>query len=261
MTTSNTNTTNTTANDTPKKFKGIQFDTANMLAVDEDGDPYIRNIFWGFNSDHIDEYTKYTADAMKAEVKIGWAKIIIGFILGILIGAGAMWFYMHGEVNDLEEQVNNLKTEYATSIDEKEKALADLALEQLKEPEKIYIKGDTVVETKYVEKTSSDEADVDITNPPPTIKLAYNGKEEVLKMQTSGDSVDKNPDGSLKISQSSEIKLDVTDVVNREIANTILQKDSEIERLNHELKVKDRQNIQGKFWAGVAGIAVGAAIL
>lgn len=247
-------------NDVPKKFKGVQFDTANLLALDEEGDPYIRNMFWGFNSDHIDAYSKYTADALRAEIRIGWTKIIIGFIVGILIGAGAMWFYMHGEINELEDQISTLKTECTINIDEKEKALTELALAKNKEPEKIYIKGDTIVETKYIEKTSPDEADVDIVNPPPTIKLAYNGKEEILEMQTDKNNFDKNIDGSLKISQSSEIKLDVTDVVNREIANTILQKDSEIERLTHKLKVKERQNIQGKFWAGVTGVVIGAAL-
>lgn len=184
-------------------------------------------------------------------------KYAMVFIVGVIVGAFGMWYHDKGEIDALQQELINVQAMYSDEQLAKEQALADLALEKQKEPEKVYIQGETKTETVYIEKESPDDADVEISNPPPTIKLAYNGKEEVLEMQTTKENMTKE-DGKLVVNQASEIKIDVTDIANREIANIILQKDSEIEKLNHELKVKEREKWQQTAWSAVGGIIIGS---
>ena len=66
--------------------------------------------------------------------------------------------------------------------------------------------------------------------------------------------------GTLKMTQSSSATLDVTNIVNREIANTILQKDAQIAKLEHEKKVENRQGRQNTFWAATIGTTAGYLI-
>ena len=183
-------------------------------------------------------------------------KYTLILLVGVVIGAGGMWWHDRDVINALEDELEQTKLMYSDEQMAKEKVLADLALEKLKEPEKVYIQGETKTETVYIEKETPDDADVEINNPPPTIKLAYNGKEEVLEMQTTKENMTKE-DGKLVVNQASEIKIDVTDIANREIANIILQKDSEIEKLNHQLKVKEREKWQHTAWSAVGGLVIG----
>ena len=62
------------------------------------------------------------------------------------------------------------------------------------------------------------------------------------------------------MTQSSSATLDVTNIVNREIANTILQKDAQIAKLEHEKKVNKRQGRQNTFWAATIGTTAGYLI-
>ena len=58
-------------------------------------------------------------------------------------------------------------------------------------------------------------------------------------------------DGKVVITQENTTKLDVTDIVNREIANTVTKKDTEIKHLKREKK-------QSTFLGVVGGILIGA---
>ena len=108
-------------------------------------------------------------------------KYAMVFIVGVIVGAFGMWYHDKGEIDALQKELINVQAMYSNEQLAKEQALVDLALEKQKEPEKVYIQGETKTETVYVEKESPDDADVEISNPPPTIKLAYNGKEEADK--------------------------------------------------------------------------------
>jgi hypothetical protein len=78
-------------------------------------------------------------------------------------------------------------------------------------------------------------------------------------MQTTTESA-TSEDGTLKVNQSSNVTLDVTDIVNREIANTVLQKDAEIYKQQETIKRLERQKVTstvlGVIAAGVAGYAL-----
>ena len=187
-------------------------------------------------------------------------KGLLPYVLVLLVGliGGAYFTYsaMNGELVEAKERVAELQSKYETTIEEREKAKIELAMEKLKEPEKVYIQGEDKVEYVYVEKTSKDEADVKINAEPQSIKISYNGEEYDLPMQRVTDTPGV-VDGSLSISQKSSATLDVTDIVNREIANTILQKDAEIEKLENDKKVLERQKTQQTIWGVIGGLTVG----
>ena len=185
---------------------------------------------------------------------------IVTYLVVFLIGLGVGMFIKYKEykpqIEALQKTVDMYQGKYQTSADEKEKALIENAKLKLKEPEKVYIKGGTQTEYKYVQKESNTDADVAVTTKPPDIKLSYNGKDFVLPMQNVKDSSSVTG-GTLLIGQQSSSTLDVTDIVNREIANTIMQKDAQIIKLEHEKKVAVREGTQNTVWGVLAGAAGG----
>jgi len=206
---------------------------------------------------------------MSEYVKAAFYKLLpyfMMFLIGLVVGGFGMYEINESRMNDYEVQVAELKAEindyqikYQAAISDTEEAKITLAKEKLKEPEKVYIKGDTQTEIVYVEKETPQDPDVQINQEPPSLTVSYNGEVQELPMQTTTESA-TSEDGTLKVNQSSNVTLDVTDIVNREIANTVLQKDAEIYKQQETIKRLERQKVTstvlGVIAAGVAGYAL-----
>lgn len=183
---------------------------------------------------------------------------VICIFVGLIVGGFVVYDHMAPKINEANAQLTAINNKYNEVFKEKELAKVQLALAKQKEPEKLYVKGEDKVEYVYVEKEKASDPDVDITSTPQEIKVSYNGETYNLPMQRTSESSVNG--GTLKMTQSSSATLDVTDIVNREIANTILQKDAQIAKLEHEKKVEKRQGRQNTFWATTIGTTAGYLI-
>ena len=183
---------------------------------------------------------------------------IVCIFVGLIIGGFIVYDHMVPKINEANAQLTAINNKYNEVFKEKELAKVQLALEKQKEPEKLYVKGEDKTEYVYIEKEKASDPDVDITSTPQEIKVSYNGEIYNLPMQKTSESAVVG--GTLKMTQSSSATLDVTDIVNREIANTILQKDAQIAKLEHEKKVTKRQGRQNTFWATTIGATAGYLI-
>lgn len=206
---------------------------------------------------------------MSEYIKAAFYKLLpyfMMFFIGLIVGGFGMYEIDESRMDDYEVQVAELKAEindyqikYQAAISDTEEAKIALAKEKLKEPEKVYIKGDTQTEIVYVEKETPQDPDVQINQEPPSLTVSYNGEVQELPMQTTTESA-TSEDGTLKVNQSSNVTLDVTDIVNREIANTVLQKDAEIYKQQETIKRLERQKVTstvlGVVTAGVVGYAL-----
>lgn len=183
---------------------------------------------------------------------------VICIFVGLIVGGFIVYDHMVPKINEANAQLTAINNKYNEVFKEKELAKVQLALEKQKEPEKLYVKGEDKTEYVYIEKGKASDPDVDITSTPQEIKVSYNGETYNLPMQKTSES--SVVGGTLKMTQSSSATLDVTDIVNREIANTILQKDAQIAKLEHEKKVAKRQGRQNTFWATTIGATAGYLI-
>lgn len=206
---------------------------------------------------------------MSEYVKAAFYKLLpyfMMFLIGLVVGGLGMYEIDESRMDDYEVQVAELKAEindyqikYQAAISDTEEAKIALAKEKLKEPEKVYIKGDTQTEIVYVEKETPQDPDVQINQEPPSLTVSYNGEVQELPMQTKTESA-TSEDGTLKVNQSSNVTLDVTDIVNREIANTVLQKDAEIYKQQETIKRLERQKVTSTVLGVIAAGAVGYAL-
>lgn len=206
---------------------------------------------------------------MSEYVKAAFYKLLpyfMMFLIGLVVGGLGMYEIDESRMNDYEVQVAELKAEindyqikYQAAISDTEEAKIALAKEKLKEPEKVYIKGDTQTEIVYVEKETPQDPDVQINQEPPSLTVSYNGEVQELPMQTTTESA-TSENGTLKVNQSSNVTLDVTDIVNREIANTVLQKDAEIYKQQETIKRLERQKVTSTVLGVIAAGAVGYAL-
>ena len=183
---------------------------------------------------------------------------VICIFVGLIIGGFIVYDHMVPKINEANAQLTAINNKYNEVFKEKELAKVQLALEKQKEPEKLYVKGEDKTEYVYIEKEKASDPDVDIASTPQEIKVSYNGETYNLPMQKTSESAVVG--GTLKMTQSSSATLDVTDIVNREIANTILQKDAQMAKLEHEKKVTKRQGRQNTFWATTIGTTAGYLI-
>ena len=206
---------------------------------------------------------------MSEYIKAAFYKLLpyfMMFLIGLVVGGLGMYEIDESRMDDYEVQVAELKAEindyqikYQAAISDTEEAKIALAKEKLKEPEKVYIKGDTQTEIVYVEKETPQDPDVQISQEPPSLTVSYNGEVQELPMQTTTESA-TSEDGTLKVNQSSNVTLDVTDIVNREIANTVLQKDAEIYKQQETIKRLERQKVTSTVLGVIAAGAVGYAL-
>ena len=206
---------------------------------------------------------------MSEYIKAAFYKLLpyfMMFLIGLVVGGLGMYEINESRMDDYEVQVAELKAEindyqikYQAAISDTEEAKIALAKEKLKEPEKVYIKGDTQTEIVYVEKETPQDPDVQINQEPPSLTVSYNGEVKELPMQTTTESA-TSENGTLKVNQSSNVTLDVTDIVNREIANTVLQKDAEIYKQQETIKRLERQKVTSTVLGVIAAGAVGYAL-
>ena len=124
----------------------------------------------------------------------------------------------------------------------------------------VLVKGDT--EIRYVEKTSPDDSDVEITNPAPVIAVSYNGeKTELDGIQSEKQKFDK---GKLQVEQSTEAVLDVTPIVERETQLAVdkqkLQDEAEKQEAIKDEKHKAHQHGQKTLLGGI-GLGIIAGLL
>ena len=152
--------------------------------------------------------------------------------------------------------MNKITVQTEVYIDsEKEELLIENAKLKDKEPEIVYVKGETQTKYVYVQKEKEDDPDVKIDSKPMEIKLSYNGQIVDLPMHSTSNSDIK--EGTLYIGQQATGTLDVTSIVNREISKTILDKDLEIESLKQKNKQLQRKRTQDTVWGVLGGMAIG----
>lgn len=197
-----------------------------------------------------------------SEDRNNFFKKLLSYVIVLVIGLGVGYYLEYKHINPQLDQANKLvamyEKEYATAKDEREAALIENAKLKEKEPEKLQVEAKADTEIAYVEKAQESDPDVNIEDSPQEIKVAYNGEEYNLPMKKVETSTNTNK-GTVVIKKESKATLDVTDVVNREIANTIMKKDAELEKANYQNKVLKRQKIQNTAWGIVGGLAVGYA--
>lgn len=115
----------------------------------------------------------------------------------------------------------------------------------------VEVKGETVVQ--YVEKLTPTDADIEITQPAPVIALDYNGeKTELAGISGERQKFDK---GKLQVEQKTEAVLDVTPIVNREVALAVdkqkTEDKAECDKALQEEKHKAHRHGQKTFLYGM----------
>ena len=184
---------------------------------------------------------------------LDWKLVSLVVLISFLFGAGVSGYivlnFYDKKLDTVTAELNDWKAKYGTTAQEKEKALVDKALAEkaAKTPVKEYVKGDTVTEIQYVEKESSKDVGLQMTAKN-TVSASYNGQTMTLPAETKEGM--KLVDGKWVIAQESKVTLDIDSIVNRQIANTILEKD-------HEIEVLKRQKTQQTFWGTVIGAGIG----
>lgn len=78
----------------------------------------------------------------------------------------------------------------------------------------VEVKGDTQIQ--YVEKTSTTDADIEMTQSTPQVVMKYNDQE--YKFDTVAGETQKFDKGKLQVEQTAKTTLDVTPIVQREVA-------------------------------------------
>ena len=108
---------------------------------------------------------------------------------------------------------------------------------------------------KYVQKQTAEDTDVEIKSEAPVARVKYNEQTYDVPMQTTTtNSTEK--DGTVKVNQTHEFTVDVTNVADRQIAAYKLSRDEKERELNEELKEVKHQNKQLKIAGAV--VATGA---
>ena len=100
----------------------------------------------------------------------------------------------------------------------------------------VQVKGDT--EVRYIEKETPADADVEINSAAPVIAVAYNGEKSELKGLT--EEKQKFDKGKLQVEQRSEATLDVSPIVDREVAAAVKENTEELNKAHAEELKKER---------------------
>lgn len=183
-------------------------------------------------------------------------KLIILILVTALISFSTGYYISYDKfstVNSgIKKELEDFKSLYKNSILEKEAAIIAKAKAESKKPETIYIGASSTSDIVYKEKENVNDPDVKINSSAPSLKLQYNSKIYDLNPIKTNNQVDFKG-GTLVANQKAEFNLNITDVVNREINYTLMQKDKEIAILK-------RQKNQNLFWGIIGGAATGAII-
>jgi hypothetical protein len=188
-----------------------------------------------------------------------WFKYFIIFLVSALLSAGLTYHLCSKHYNAKYEALNEefiiYKANHPDSDENvREQEIIDKALQDKKNNVPLIAPIGTKETTSiyYTNKTSKDDADVEMESKPTGITVSYNGKKETLPT-VNKETQEKTEDGKLVIKQEQAATLDVTSIVNREIAN------KELEHMHNE-EVLKRQKKQQTFWGVVGGVALGCLI-
>lgn len=170
-----------------------------------------------------------------------WLMVLLAvFIVGVVLGAWAMhtWY-----VSDLREAL--------AVANQKASSAEQLLYQERQKPPKIETKTETKTEFAYLPKetiiykdaagqtvTGKEKTDIDLMVATPTIFMKYNGQS--YEMQGISGENSKFEQGKLTGEVSTAATIDVTDLVNHEVA---LQRQSDQKVLNAKLaEIKARQH-------------------
>lgn len=121
----------------------------------------------------------------------------------------------------------------------------------------VQVKGDT--EIRYIEKETPADADVEINSSVPVISVAYNGEKSELKGLP--EEKQKFEKGKLQVEQKSETTLDVTPIVDREVAAVVKANTEELNKAHaEELKEEKHKRHQKELQSFLAGAGVGLLV-
>ena len=126
---------------------------------------------------------------------------------------------------------------------------------------KVPVETEAKTQIQYVEKETSQDADVQITKEPPQVVVDYNGQQ--TKFDTLDNETQKFDKGKLQVDQTSKVTLDVTPIVQKEVQTAVDQntkeltkaKDNEVAKIKSEEKKKRHKHELGAF---ITGAGVGA---
>lgn len=182
--------------------------------------------------------------------------LILILVVGLL-AAGLTYHYTNAhweaKYSTLQNEYDVYRVNHPDTGDKlgNEQAVIDKALAEkaanvpLKEA--VGLEGQTAI--SYQPKTTPKDSDVEINSDPTTISVSYNGKQEVIPTKTTTEQ-GVTDDGKVVVNQKQAATIDIDSIVNREIANKILEDD-------HKQMVLERQKKQQTFWGVVGGVAVG----
>lgn len=176
--------------------------------------------------------------------------VVVFFGLGSLTGFYFTQKYYAPKLEAANAEVTALNAKYSTVEQEKEDAIIAQAIAEKKAntPVKEVVQGTNTTSIQYVAKTSASDPDLAVTNEPATVSFSYNG--QITKAKTTTTESGKTVDGKWVVTQQNSTTLNVDDIVNRQIANTILERDA-------KERVLERQKKQNLFWGIVGGATVG----
>lgn len=126
---------------------------------------------------------------------------------------------------------------------------------------KVPVSSDTKTQVQYVEKQSSDDADVEIHSDVSKVVVDYNGQQTAL--DTVSGETQKFDKGKLQVEQQSKVTLDVTPIVTREVQTAVESNTKKLtEQKNKELvqvhKDEAKKRHERTIEAFVVGMALGA---
>lgn len=185
-----------------------------------------------------------------------WKKHCIYVFILVLITSALTYHYTakhyQSEYDTLSAQFTTYKVNHPDTTELKtEQAIIDKALDDKKNnvPITEAVGTESTTTIQYVQKQSSNDADVEVTNAAKPISISYNGTISQLKTNTT-ETQSTTADGKVVINQQTSAVLDVTGIVNEKIANRILEDE-------HKEQVLKRQKTQQTVWGVVAGVAIG----
>lgn len=204
---------------------------------------------------------------MDTQISLKYA--IIACIISIIIAAGLTFYlcdnHYTAKYNQLQSEYNDYKAKTVDIVNKDEAATIAKAEAEKAQNKPITETATTEATTtiEAVQKDSSNDADVQVTSNPKPIIVSYNGKQQELKTTTT-ESQTKTADNKVVITQQTQATLNVDDIVNREIANTVDNYKATIkandEKAKSDIKKMNKEGNKKSAWCLVGGVLIGLAL-
>lgn len=131
---------------------------------------------------------------------------------------------------------------------------------------KVPVETQAKTEIQYVEKQTSQDADVQITKEKPQVVVDYNGQQ--AKFETLDNETHKFDKGKLQVDQTSKVTLDVTPIVQKEVQTAVdnntkeltKAKDDAVAKVKSEETKKRHKHELGAFLTGAGVGALGVLL-